>query len=241
MKFKMTVRNKLLLGFGVVLVLMIVIGAFAVYSFNLNSESMGAVQDNQDQINLTNQNLNDHFVWLNELADSLLMEDRFTGELDYTLCNFGTWYYDFRNSNEYQEASPEFREAFDRMEEPHQILHDSAHDIVDLQQRGGEEQLAQAEDIYQEQTLPAIEELHVLFDELNASLDAENEALLAEADAQENLATTIIFIVIGASIVFAIAIVALLNRGISKPLRTHAKITSGFCAVNKLPFCSLVL
>ncbi len=219
MKVKMTVRNKLLLGFGLVLILMVVIGGFALHSFNINNESMEAVQDNQEQINRTSENLNQHFIWLNELGSSLLTEDLFTGELDHTLCEFGEWYYNFSGSELYYEASPEFREAFDQLEEPHYRLHNSAEEIVNLQQRGGEAQLEQASEIFQGQTLPAIDELHVLFEDLQTALEEENAALLAEANRQENLAITIIFIVIGGSVILAIAIVILLNQGISKPLK----------------------
>ncbi len=218
---KMTVRNKLLLGFGFVLILMVVIGGFALYSFNITGDSMERVQRNQEQINQASDNLNQHFVWLNELGNSLLMEENFTGELDYTMCDFGNWYYEFRNTRDYEQASPEFREAFDALEDPHQLLHESAHEIVNLQ-GGSEAQLEQAMSIFQEETLPTIDELHVLFNNLNSVLEEENAVLSEAAEQQENFATTIIFAVIGISVVIVFFIVAMLNRGISKPLSVMA-------------------
>jgi len=219
---KLTIRNKLLLGFGFVLLMMLLISGIAIYSFNTTSESMENVQDNQEMINDLGGNLNDHLFWLSELADSFLLEDTFTGELDYTLCNFGQWYYDFQDSPEYQQADADFRGVFDTMEEPHSELHASAEEIVAIQQAAGtddEGALQQARSIYQNETLPAIEELEGLFLELEDILEQENEMLMAEAEQQEQMAFVSIIGVSGISLLVVIILVFALNRGISAPLK----------------------
>ncbi len=64
-----------------------------------------------------------------------------------------------------------------------------------------------------------IETVSDLFDQLNMVMDEENEVLMAEVSAQEQMAITAIFGVIGASIFLVIIIVVIMNRGITTPLR----------------------
>ena len=128
----LTIRGKLLLGFGVILMLMIVMGGFNFITFTNNSEGMNEVVDNTEMKVMILERLEEHLVWLNELGNSFITGDSFTGELDHTMCNFGQWYYEFRDSEEYDHTSDDFRRVFEQIEEPHRLLHESTHELIPL-------------------------------------------------------------------------------------------------------------
>src|SRR5690606_29305774 len=100
---------------------------------------------------------------INQLANSFLLSTTFQGQLDETKCNLGQWYQEFRQTDAYRQASPEFRKAFDALDEPHRKLHASAARIVELAAIG-EHGAALA--IYQNETQEYLAEVRRLVGEI---------------------------------------------------------------------------
>ena len=219
---RLTISMKLLLGFGVIMVLMIFMGGFSYYSLLINRDRMAAVNDNLNQIADFRKNESENLTWLNELANAIAAGKPFTGQLDHTNCNFGLWYFEFWNSDAYEFSSEALKSAVDRMEEPHRLLHDSAMHINQLLEQIDEEDSDHFNTvlvIYQNQTLLFINIVRELFNDMNVILEEENEALLAELNAQEQITMNSIIGVVGVSVLLVIIIVIFLARSISAPLK----------------------
>ncbi len=219
---KFTIKVKLFLAFAVVLILMLLMGGFSYQAFMATSDNVEDVMENYQMMVMFSEREIEHLEWVAELADSFIAGDRFTGELDHTECNFGQWYYDFAESEDYLEASPEFRDVFDRLEEPHRLLHQSAEEATHLLMAysgdEGDPRMDQALDIYQDQTLMHIAETQSLLGELAVVLNEENAVMVDAMQAQEQATVMTILIVIGVSVLFVLLIVTILSRAISTPL-----------------------
>ena len=104
----------------------------------------------------------DHVNWVKNLANSNLSHEVFEGGADPHQCAFGRWYYN------YKATEPEFASLMKEWEEPHTRLHESATGIVDAQRKG---QWAQAQKIYDSQTLPALADLEKCYTKTHAWVD----------------------------------------------------------------------
>ena len=92
----------------------------------------------------------DHLTWNKQLASSILAHKIFDGGLDEHQCAFGKWY------DQYQHSGTELAQHLSRWEAPHAKLHQSAAAVVAAQKAGN---WSQAQSIYDQQTLPALNEL----------------------------------------------------------------------------------
>ncbi len=101
----------------------------------------------------------DHLDWIKSLSSSLLERRVFDGGVDPHQCGFGKWYY------AYSSTDPEFRALLKEWEAPHNDLHESAAEIVTAQRQGD---WNGARNIYEQQTLPALEELEIVYRKTDA-------------------------------------------------------------------------
>ncbi|PYG01267.1 methyl-accepting chemotaxis protein [Thioalkalivibrio sp. ALE21] len=215
-------RSKLALAFGVVLLLMVAMAVTSLtgdrYATAQYEAAMERMEDVQFQIQMETQ----HVKWALDLSQSLLTGNEFTGELDHTQCNFGQWYYDFQESEAYEMASPEFRRAFDRLEQPHYNLHASAHAITGAVRDGND---GEAEATYSRQTLAHLETMEQGLQRMQELLTAESEAMSEAARGAQFRAAGIMLgtsgVAILAGVLMAILLAGYLVRAIDA-LRARA-------------------
>ncbi|WP_018945599.1 methyl-accepting chemotaxis protein [Thioalkalivibrio sp. AKL17] len=215
-------RSKLGLAFGVVLLLMVAMAVTSLtgdrYTTAQYEAAMERMEDVQFQIQMETQ----HVKWALDLSQSLLTGNEFTGELDHTQCNFGRWYYDFQESEAYEMASPEFRRAFDRLEQPHYNLHASAHAITGAVRDGND---GEAEATYSRQTLAHLETMEQGLQRMQELLTAESEAMSEAARGAQFRAAGIMLgtsgVAILAGVLMAILLAGYLVRAIDA-LRARA-------------------
>lgn len=91
----------------------------------------------------------DHLVWVKNLNYAMLNGSKFNDQTDPSLCNFGKWYSGFGSSD------PRLTKLLEKWEEPHEILHESAIEIINNMENGT---LSAANAIYNTATLPALAE-----------------------------------------------------------------------------------
>ena len=214
--------RKLGAAFGLIVVLMLITAVVANIAMQRVADHNHQAMETMDQAMLVVQREVDHLNWTNQLADSFLAQTRFPGQLDFTRCAFGQWFYAFLDSDSYREASDEFRAAFDAMEDPHTELHETAVDIVELQREGVYQA---AEEIYHERTLSILGELRGQLNQFQQILEAERASLVEQARSQERLAQWII----GGSTIFAVfaavALAIILTRYVLvRPLATMTSV-----------------
>ncbi|MBU0682486.1 MAG: CZB domain-containing protein [Proteobacteria bacterium] len=106
----------------------------------------------------------DHLKWVKDLSNSLLSGRQFSGGLDPHKCAFGKWYY------AYQASDPELGNLLKAWEEPHVRLHGSAQKVVETMAKGDR---AEAQKIYNNETLIALDEIADRYAKSKAWIDAK--------------------------------------------------------------------
>lgn len=147
----------------------------------------------------------DHLNWSNELANSMLLQQPFRGQLEPTQCNFGRWYDAFRQSEAYQTASPELKQALDAMDKPHRELHASAKAIVAASP-------AEQTQIYQQQTLEHLAEMRGYLAQVANLFQAERDAIIAKAERSDRRAMGLVWFAMALTVFAAVALIFLLRR-----------------------------
>lgn len=71
------------------------------------------------------QAITDHLKWTNILLKDISMGKNISVQTDYTKCNFGKWYYMFKNSVDFSKLTSFQKQEFNKLELEHQALHES--------------------------------------------------------------------------------------------------------------------
>ena len=140
-------RAKLYLGFGVVLLLLLVIAvtAFVVLGQITDRQASYMEYENMEKFLLAKEI--DHLNWTAALYDMFVTGKEFDKQLDPTKCSFGKWYYSFRVTD------AEMQAPYKAIEAPHKRLHESALEVKKAFLRGDREEAVR---LLNEKTLTAL-------------------------------------------------------------------------------------
>ncbi|ABM60961.1 methyl-accepting chemotaxis protein [Halorhodospira halophila] len=211
------VRYKLGISFGLIVILMGTSGLLSHWALqDTANENRDAMAYMEQSAMLVEREV-EHLSWTNELADSFLLEETFTGELDFTSCAFGEWFYDYQGSEHYESASEALREAVDGLEQPHIALHEVGERIVELQEAG---RFDEAEAFYHEEAQPIRRVFQDQLGELREILEAERDRHAKQAAAQQTQAAQITVGSLAITVLFAIGLAALVSRHLTARLRS---------------------
>ncbi|MCG5535736.1 methyl-accepting chemotaxis protein [Ectothiorhodospira mobilis] len=212
----LTIGRKLALSFGLILTLLVIVALIGWLGLNRLGTAHDTSAAAYEQALFQVEKEVDHLAWVNNLANTFILGSSFSGQLDPTRCDFGQWYYDFRDSPAYSEAPESFRRTFDAIEAPHERLHHSAHDILEAQEAGNQ---GEALRIYRDRTLAELATLQDLFADLKQDLTRERRA----ADDSARTAAATATSVMGGAAVFGILVAGglglLITRAIVGPVR----------------------
>lgn len=100
--------------------------------------------------NMIAQRWSEHLTWIKNLQEMFLTGKKFTGGVNPRECKFGKWFY------QYQSNDKEFMSILASWEAPHTRLHESAHEILNLWEKGEKEQ---AKAVFNNKTLVALADL----------------------------------------------------------------------------------
>ena len=128
----LTIGKKIATGFGVIIVLLIVL---SVISFT----GVGSIVKNAEEVidgtaldgELAQKEV-DHLNWIMEV-NKLLTDDsihKLNVQTDHTKCGFGKWLYG-EGRKHAEHFVPSLAPVFQEIEEPHRLLHESAIQIAD--------------------------------------------------------------------------------------------------------------
>ncbi|WP_200172497.1 methyl-accepting chemotaxis protein [Ectothiorhodospira shaposhnikovii] len=213
---RMTIGHKLALSFGMVLLLLLGIAVIGWSGLHRVSEANTHAAAIYEQAIFQVQKEVDHLVWVNGLANVFILGSRFTGQLDHTRCDFGQWYYGFKDSQAYQLATGDFRLAFDAIEMPHIQLHQTALRILRTVENGNTQVALR---VYQEETLTHLNTLRRLLTDLGQALERERDQALEQAGAAASTAARIMAVTALAALLAAMLLGLMLTKGIVNPLR----------------------
>ncbi|MFW5769827.1 MAG: methyl-accepting chemotaxis protein [Spirochaetota bacterium] len=202
---RLTIKRKMYLGFGLIILLIFIEGSITLILEKKAAQLSRQTVALQNEAIFLKQKLVDHLDWMNNLLETAITGNKFTGELDHTNCSFGKWYYSLKNSPEYQQLDANRKEIIDKIEPYHITLHRSARKI------NASTNIGTILSIYRSETKASVNELQKLFnsysDEL-ASLQEVQESEMEQYMTIINVVTisTIVLIIIISLLVSTIII-----------------------------------
>lgn len=221
----MTIRFKLVIGLGLVLLLLLVSSVVGVGIINISQDAFTDVLDVKDFSNLLRQKEVDNLLWLNGLSHTVFNGHAFNGALDHTSCEVGKWYYEFMESPAFAAMDDSTQNLLIALEQPHRELHGTAQQIIPLLGRG-EIGKVQAIEIYESRTLGYIAEIRAIFRELHSNLAEINAAELRILEGQQRTGKNsfLIFTIVALFIGFGAALQ--IDRAIRKPIGRVSSVMS---------------
>ena len=158
-----TIKKKMTIAFTSIILLIMIQGGVNHYFKKISENIADRTLELHNQTIFLKEKLIDHMSWTKDLLESIVEGNKFPGEIDYHLCDFGKWYYSFKESEEYFNLDIDRQQIIDSIEEPHIKLHQSAVKIKDTSDAN------QALNIYRAESKPAVQEIGKL---LSAYADA---------------------------------------------------------------------
>lgn len=182
MKWKnFRLRTKLLLAFGLIVIILIVLIANTLTGINKTDKSVGKKDYAFDLILTMQEKHIDHLKWANEV-NKFVNDDKITKlhvEIDHKNCAFGKWYY----SDERKKAEklfPGIKDKLSEMEEPHRELHESANSIKTVYNTNKK----MANEIYTNKTIPVLNNIGNLFSKVEEVFSGDINKIHTEVDNQ---------------------------------------------------------
>jgi len=124
---EMTVGQRIGFGFAAVLVVLAVLGLLALVGVSgIVTNASEVIDGNKLDGNLAQKEV-DHLIWAAEV-NALLTDEKVTKldvQIDHKLCAFGKWYYG-EGRRQAEKMTPSLAPILQKIEEPHQRLHESA-------------------------------------------------------------------------------------------------------------------
>ncbi|NLJ81409.1 MAG: HAMP domain-containing protein [Firmicutes bacterium] len=212
----LSIRNKLLLSFFVMILLAAVTNGFSLKGIFETRDGGLKLQEAEKLYAALLEREVEHLRWALHLHEYLVTQSvqDFDLEVDPTQCNLGKWL----GSEELQHlvsSLPEQEQIFEDILVPHNELHLSAENIRDSLARG---ELSPALAIYEEVTEPALQEISLLLSSSREGI--QNNAEEISREIKTNLETTLKRngFVLAAALLLSLAITLLITGNIVKPV-----------------------
>ncbi len=211
------IRQKMILGMALMIIITMALGVTMMAAFQeVDNIKEGTLMLLEEKLFLQEKEIQ-HLDWASGLTNAFLTRTAFQGQIDYTKCDFGRWYYQYVTSPEFMAKSDLYRSILQQMEEPHRLLHKSAGEI---RQYIDTNQWERAEQVYQNETIKYLATLRELMTKSENELDAIIAEDLANAQAIEDRAVKMSYLVMALSLIIGISIAVWLIRSTIKPINT---------------------
>lgn len=217
----LSIGSKLAVGFGLVLLLLVLLGFRAVRGTEEVLEGMRLSTESILGIYSLKVNETNHLAWSTEVGQGLILGDmgQVAAQTDYTQCEFGKWYYGPERKT-LEASHPELAAALAELDAPHKAMHKTLADMKELYARDGAEAMPRIRQIYMSETLVALEKFRGNLRVLEGQVSALSQAVrrTAEEVAQRDL----LLIRYGAmaAVVLGIIMAVGIGRGIVRPLHS---------------------
>ncbi|WP_445425623.1 MULTISPECIES: methyl-accepting chemotaxis protein [unclassified Alishewanella] len=221
----LSIGKKLFISFGSLSVLMLVVAVVVQLAQLAMDTARASAADKRNLAVLQLEKEIDHLVWANQLANSILLQQSFAGQLNPQQCAFGRWYEQFKASDVYKNGSTELRRVLDSIDAPHKQLHQSA---VSIAQAAPDQRAA----IYQQDSLSALTQVQQALGELHTIFQAERNAIIAKAEVTDRNAMRAVWAVLVLTLLAAVLFGLWLRRVISLPMKQLTQRAEAIAAGN---------
>ncbi|MCA1945218.1 MAG: methyl-accepting chemotaxis protein [Desulfovibrio sp.] len=217
----LSIGSKLAVGFGLVLLLLVLLGFRAVRGTEEVLEGMRLSTESILSIYALKVNETNHLAWSTEVGQGLILGDmgHVAAQTDYTQCEFGKWYYGSERKA-LEAKHPELATAIAELDAPHKAMHKTLADMKELYARDGAEAMPRIRQIYMSETLVALEKFRGNLRVLEGQVSALSQAV--RRTAAEVAQRDLLLIRYGAmaAVVLGIIMAVGIGRGIVRPLHS---------------------
>ena len=226
-------RNKLFCGFGIVLVLLVVIGILGYGGVGSVTQNAQAVILGNQLDNLLAQKEVDHLNWISKVNQlwTTSQNRRIEVQTDDHLCGFGQWLYG-QDRKDLESSYPDMAKLLKNIETPHQQLHASVIEINQIMEANAEKAagLAAAGEVLHEKTLPALNQVQDLLHTIRKSASDRimtDEAMLKKARSTSRYITIVTAVAILVGLLFAFLIGTSISRPTTKAIAFVEQLSRG--------------
>jgi methyl-accepting chemotaxis protein len=205
----LTIGKKIALGFGIILVLLSVVGLLSFTGVKAIVHDAEHVINGNKLDGMLAQKEVDHLNWVNKVNGFLTDETitKLDVQTDHKKCDFGKWLYSEERIAA-EQLVPSLAPFFKSIEEPHKHLHDSAIAIEDLCKTASHELtgMQKAKEIYANQTMPSLHKTQDILKEIRQQARKHimsDDVMLAAAQSTRRNVTIVGIVAIIAGILFA--------------------------------------
>ncbi|MCL2013993.1 MAG: methyl-accepting chemotaxis protein [Oscillospiraceae bacterium] len=212
----MKLRTKLLVGFALMAVIGLVLGATGIISMLTVSKMTRELQSLTEVTYEITDVLNAHYNWKQGLTMSVFTGSEFTGSLDPGACALGKW---MNSESSKRIKDTQFLELLNKALDPHAYMHNEAETVLNSLNAGDNEG---AQNKLSTEIIPRAEETISFLDQMASRLKemvGENESSIVALE-QSLIILLIAFII--AAFVASVLLALLLTKSITKPLHALA-------------------
>ncbi len=206
------VMLKMVSGFGLIVIMTVVLATIGIVSFRQIDESTNEMVLIHDASSSANDVAAAHYQWYINLSNAVFMKTEFTGSLDSTACSLGKW-----KKSEYVLTTTDTNilNKIAQLDEPHDYIHKRAGDIVNFIKAGDYESAAE---IFQNEIAPNVTKTISLLTEITDLYKTNSDKITEQGNAIESSATLIFIIFTFLVVIFSVILGFVIARGINRPL-----------------------
>lgn len=209
----MSVKNKLYLAFGVVVLLMIIASTIVYVTSENLVASNRTIIEHAELAGLIKGFQDEHAEWNISLSRNLMFGEPFNKPTDPKDCSFGKWYYRYVTTDDFKNEEAEMSRLISAVEEPHIQLHEVGITVLKELQAGHR---ANAQKIFREKGETAMVRMDAAFSELDAFIQKVEAQHKKATESSEKTQKISVFIVTLIAALLGAAISILLSRSIMR-------------------------
>ncbi len=206
-------RQRLLGGFSLVLVFMLVIGGVAYWGFDslhhIAEELAGVARVDTETLKAESA----HLEFMQRFYQMFLTEKLIAEPVGPHDCNFGKWYDRFT-------PDAQVATTFIAMDKPHQTVHDGGKQVWQLASSGN---FAEAKQLFNSKVAPAVDELRSYLGQMQQENARHMTAQVDDSEAMAQQMNMIILAVVAVAFILALLMALTTAQAIAEPVLTLTK------------------
>ncbi len=214
------IRTKLFIGFGLVLSLALVMGWISFFKGVSYSKAVDSQVSNLKLGKFLFNTKAKQFKWTSKVGELFLYNKKeLKVKTDYKTCTLGKWYFKFIDSEDFKNYPKSLKLAILSMDKPHIRLHETSIRIKKKWDLSNSEAMDLCRNIYRDETLKALHDLILTFDNVSDELEKQNKILShQQASSLKTMKSSIIFLLI-ISIILGLFVALYISNAIGKPIK----------------------
>ena len=216
---------KLVISFGLVLVLLGVVSLTALLGMNLIVSNTGEITEYHGvRLELFQREV-DHLDWVKAISEALISGNvrQLEVQTDFHECGFGKWFYG-DGRKELERMLPETAETLRKLEDPHQKIHETAIEINSLLGQWNPEEKNETFTVFTQKTFLYLTEFRELLTHVTDQVEQESERLEQEVVATISESRMAVIISSLLAVLAGIVMTILITRSIVRPVRSVVTI-----------------